>query len=121
MHITDHSEGIFSFATAITASEALTQSPERSWSSRYLKWPSLRTKKAQGEAGHDIPYHHHVHRGWDHTNLRWQQVVWPKLGCNLQPLRGELVMASRMDWAERSNAEDVNMEEAYQSPDDPVR
>jgi len=101
------SEGIFSFATATASNAELTQA--RSWPLKYLKWP--RAQKVQDEARPDIPYHPHVCRGWDHTNLRWQKIVWPKLDYNLQPHRGESAMVSRLDWRERDNAEDVDMEE----------
>jgi len=103
------SEGIFSFATA-TTSKALTRAPEHFWSPKHLKlWP--RAKKPQDKVEQDIPIHRHVCRGWDHTNLQWQKVVWPKLDCKLQPLQGESTAAWRLDWQEGGRAEDVIMEE----------
>ena len=68
-----------------------------------------KAQKPQEEGGQDIPIpiHTHVRRGWEHTDLEWQRVVWPKLDCDLQHLRGESV---RLDWR-GGNAEDVIMEE----------
>jgi hypothetical protein len=108
--VTYHWEGIFSFATAVTP-DPPTQAPETLsiFKSKYLKiWP--RAKKTQDE-GQGIPIHTHIHRGWDHTNLQWQKVVWPKLDCKLQPLQGESTAAWRLDWRVGERAEGTTMEE----------
>jgi hypothetical protein len=54
--------------------------------------------KSQEKTLQDIPIHNHVYRGWDHSNLKWQNVVWPELDCKLQPLRGKSTAAVRLDW-----------------------
>ncbi|KIM71710.1 hypothetical protein PILCRDRAFT_93742 [Piloderma croceum F 1598] len=99
------SDGIFSFATA-TTSEMSTRAGEHSWSSRHLKiW--RRPKKPREQ---DIPIYTHVYRGWDHTNLRWQKVIWPKLDSKLQPSQGESAVAWKLDWQGGGEMEDVIME-----------
>jgi len=92
MHTTEYREGIFSFASA--------SHPDRSNKLRKVKRPQ------------DIPIHSHINRGWDHTNLQWEKVLWPKLDCKLQPLQGEATLAERLDWQEADGAEDITMEEA---------
>jgi hypothetical protein len=74
-------------------------------------WPKVQEE----ESGQDIPIpiHTHIHRGWEHTDLEWQKVVWPKLDYNLQPLRGESTAALRLDWrgCTRAESEDIVMDE----------
>jgi len=98
------SEGIFSFGTAIT-SETPTQISQRFWSFMQKMMPIL--QKPQEKIVQDVPVHTHVRRGWDHTNLKWQNVVWPKLDCNLQPLQGKSTAAWRLDWQGGGKAENT--------------
>src|SRR6267154_49849 len=63
----------------------------------------------------DIAIDTHVCQGWDRTNFRWQQVAWPQLDRNLQPLQGKSTAAWRLDWrcghADNSNAVVVDGEQ----------
>lgn len=80
MLATDLCEGVFSFGTAIAPK------PQRPgfWS----KWRDSQPKP--------LPILTHIHRGWDHTNLQWQDVAWPDLDCHLQP-QGQSA-AWRLHW-----------------------
>ena len=69
MLTTDHCEGVFSFGTAIAPK------PQN---------PRFSLKRRDSEQK-PLPILSHIHRGWDHTNLQWQHVVWPDLDCHLQP------------------------------------
>jgi hypothetical protein len=101
----DNPKGIFSFATAVTS-----EAPAAAHNFKLLKiWP--RNKKPSDEAEQDAPIYTHVSRGWDHTNLQWQKVVWPKLDCNLQPLQGHSTAAWRLDWQGGGRTEDVTIED----------
>ncbi|KIM82433.1 hypothetical protein PILCRDRAFT_820275 [Piloderma croceum F 1598] len=100
----------FSFGTAI-ASEGPTQVPRRFQSFMHRVMPKV--QNPQEKTGQGIIIHTHVHRGWDHTNLRWQKVVWPELDCDLQPLQGRSTAAWRLDWRGQGaeNAEDPSSAE----------
>ena len=106
-NIIDNREGTFSFGTAMT-SETPTQAPGLFRSLVHKIKPKVQTP--QEKSGKEVVIHTHVRRGWDHTNRRWQKVIWPELDCNLQPLRGRSTAAWRLDWrsqeTENSGAED---------------
>ncbi|KIM86307.1 hypothetical protein PILCRDRAFT_4817, partial [Piloderma croceum F 1598] len=98
------SAGIISFGTAIIP-EAPHQILQRLRS--FKQRIKRRLKKPHEQIMPDIPIHTHVRRGWDHTNLQWQSVVWPKLDCDLQPLQGRSTAAWRLDGRGGWNAKDA--------------
>jgi hypothetical protein len=112
MYSIDYYKGIFSFATATAPGVSTRTLRERLRRMIPLKQKiSRRMRKPRKETGQNIPTHTHVFRGWDHTNLEWQKVVWPKLDCKLQPLQGESTVAWRLDWRGDEKVKDVIVEE----------
>ena len=83
MLITDCHKGVFSFGTAI--------GPRPQNPSFWFKWRDSEQKP--------LPILTHIHRGWDHTNLQWQHVLWPDLDCHLQPQGQSGVW--RLHWQDR--------------------
>ena len=89
----DHREDIFSFGTAVTP-EVSTHSTQILQRARNVMRKIMpRTQIPQ----QNIAIHTHIRRGWDHTNRKWENVIWPELDCNLHALRGKSTAAWRLD------------------------
>jgi hypothetical protein len=118
-HITEYWKDIFSFGTGIISTPS---------SQRFLNFVKIMSalRTLEDDTERDIAIDTHVCQGWDHTNFKWQQVVWPQLDCNLQPLRGKSTAAWRLDWrcghADNSNAAIMDGEQPSEDvePDDLV-
>ena len=73
------------------------------------------TQKSDDEVPQNIQIHNHIHRGWDHTHLKWQDVIWPQLDGKLQPTQGRSMAMFRLDWSDSGKAEDDNMDDSQGS------
>ncbi|KAJ6610364.1 hypothetical protein B0H10DRAFT_413024 [Mycena sp. CBHHK59/15] len=53
---------------------------------------------SKGKTVLELPLYDAVSRGWDATNQRWKNVVWPSLNSKFQPLDGKDPAVWKLDW-----------------------